>query len=134
MMSDHFTSSYYNPARYIPASLSEIYDLLGSMLLWAPTFTDESGRFPERTIDTRFHQLTEGFGKVRKKVGEEHYAQLMNLAAQAKALFAADPDDDNGKTDQGRALLYAIEKIIQASRSRRVKAKLKDDEGEVSGD
>lgn len=133
-MSDHFTSSYHNPDPYIPATFSEIYDLLGSMLLWAPTFIDESGWFPERTIETRFHQLTEGFGKVRKKVEEDHYAQLMNLAAQAKALFAADPDDDNGKTDQGRALLFAIEKIIQASRSRRVKAKLKDDEGEVSGD
>lgn len=133
-MSDHFTSSYHNPDPYIPASLSEIYDLLGSMLLGAPTFVDESDWFPEQNVDTEFHALTEGFGKVRKKVGEEHYAQLMNLAAQAKALFAADPNDDNGKTDQGRALLYEIETLIQASRSRRVKAKWKDDEGEVSGD
>lgn len=134
MMSDHFTSSYYNPAPYIPASLSEIYDLLGAMMLEAPIFIDESGSFPERTIDTRFHQLTEGFGKVRKKVGDERYARLMDLAAKAKTLFAADPDDDNGKSDQGRAILYEIETLIQASRSRRVKAKLKDDEGEVSGD
>lgn len=103
------------------------------MLLWAPTF-DKGGDYPEYSVESEFHALTEGFGKVRKKVGEERYAQLMDLAAQAKALFAADPDDDNGKTDQGRALLYAIEEIIQASRSHRVATKLKDDEGEVTGD
>ncbi|MES2157375.1 MAG: hypothetical protein V4512_06195 [Pseudomonadota bacterium] len=133
-MTEYFTSSYHNATPYIPASLSEIYDLLGAMILEAPIFIDESGVFPMRTIDTRFHQLVESFGKVRKKVGEERYAQLMDLAAQAKALFAADPDGDNGKSDQGRALLFAIEEIIQASRSRRVATKLKDDEGEVTGD
>ena len=100
-MSDPFISSYHNTDPYIPASLSEIYDLLGSMLLGAPTFIDKSGVFPERNIDSEFHALTEGAQKVRKKLGEEDYAQLINLAGQAKALFADDPNDDNGKTDQG---------------------------------
>ena len=71
---------------------------------------------------------------MRKKLGEERYGQLIALAAQAKTLFADDPDDDNGKTDQGPALLFEIEELIQAARSRRVAAKLKDDEGDVSGD
>ena len=133
-MSDPFISSYHNPDPYIPASLSEIYDLLGSMLLGAPTFIDKSGVFPERNIDSEFHALTEGAQKVRKKLGEEDYAQLINLAGQAKALFADDPNDDNGKTDQGRSLLYEIEKLIQAARSHRVAVKLKHDEGEVTGD
>lgn len=132
-MSGHFTSSYHNSDPYIPASLSEIYDLLGSMFLGAPTFIDESGVFPERNIDSEFHALTEGAQKVRKKLGEEGYAQLIDLAEQAKALFADDPNDANGKTDQGRSLLYEIEKLIQAARLRRAAAK-KDDEGEVTGD
>jgi hypothetical protein len=127
-------SSYYNPEPYIPASLSEIYDLLGSMVGGAPTFIDDTGTFLDRDINTRFHQLTEGFGKVRDKVGEERYGRLIDLAARAKALFADDPEDNNGKTDQGIALLYEIEDIIQAARKRRVAAKEKDEDGDVSGD
>ena len=125
---------FYNPEPYIPASLSEIYDLLGAMFLEGPTFLDGTGRFPDRNIDTRFFQLTEGFGKVRRKLGEERYAALIELAAQAKALFADDPEGDNGKTDEGRRLLYEIEAIVRSVRSRRVAAKLKDEDGEVSGD
>jgi len=133
-MSGHSTSSYHNPDPYIPASLGEIYDLLGSMFLGAPTFIDKSGVFPDRDIESEFHALTEGAQKVRKKLGEEGYAQMIDLAGQAKALFADDPNDDNGKTDQGRSLLYEIEKLIQAARLRRVVAKPRDDEGEVTGD
>ncbi len=133
-MIEYDPHSYYNPNPYIPASLSEIYDLLGSMILWAPTFNDGSGRFPDRNIDSEFHALTEGFGKVRKKLGEERYGHLIDLAAKAKALFADDPADDNGKTDLGRAVLFEIEGVIQSTRKRRVKAKLKDEEGDISGD
>jgi hypothetical protein len=104
------------------------------MMLDAPTFIDQLGDFPEQTIDSEFHILVASFGKVRKKLGEEWYAALVDLAARAKALFAADPDDDNGKANDGRVLLYEIEAIIQAARKRRVAAKLKDDEGEVTGD
>jgi hypothetical protein len=46
----------------------------------------------------------------------------------------ADPNVDNGKTDQGRELLFEIEDIVQAARRKRVKSKLLDDDGEVSGD
>ena len=119
---------------YIPASLSEIYDLLGSMFLGAPTFIDETGCFPERNIDTRFHMLVEGFNAVRKKLGEARYARLVDLAARAKELFAADPEDDNGKSNEGRKLLLAIEDLINEVRRKRVRAKLTDDEGEITGD
>ncbi len=127
-------SSYVNPKPYIPASLSEIYDMLASLMGGAPTFVDRSGTFPDRDIHSSFYQLTEGFGKVRAKIGEEHYVALIDLAARAKALFADDPEDKNGKTDEGIKLLYEIEDIIQAARSRRAKARLPDDNGEVSGD
>lgn len=125
---------YFNPKPYIPASLSEIYDTLGSMILGAPTFIDETLVFPNRNINSEFNKLTEGFGLVRKKLGEERYAHLIDLAARAKALFAADQQDTNGKTDQGRALLLEIEGVIQDARRKRVKAKLPDADGEITGD
>lgn len=125
---------YLNPKPYIPASLSEINDLLGSMILRAPTFKDHTLVFPDRNIDSQFHKLTEGFGLARKKLGEERYAALIDLAARAKALFADDQDDTNGKTDRGRALLFEIEDVLRDARRSRVKAKLPDDDGEVTGD
>ncbi|BCA59917.1 hypothetical protein [Sphingomonas sp. HMP6] len=128
------SNSYFNAKPYIPASLSEIYDTLGSMILGAPTFVDRWGDFPNRNIDSEFNKLTQGFALVRKKLGEERYAKLIDLAARAKALFAADQDDTNGKTDEGRALLFEIEDEIQAARRGRVKAKLPDEDGEITGD
>jgi hypothetical protein len=125
---------YYNPNSYIPASLSEINDLLGSMILWAPTFIDETGVFPDRNIDTRFYQLNEGFGRLRHKLSEERYVLLLDLAARAKALFAADQDDANGKADEGRKLLFEMEDVLNEVRRRRVRDRLPDDEGEITGD
>ncbi|WP_375398403.1 hypothetical protein [uncultured Sphingomonas sp.] len=55
------------------------------------------------------------------------------MAARAKALFAADQDDTNGKTDEGHALLLEIEGVLRDARRSRVKAKLPDDDGEISG-
>lgn len=125
---------YFNPKPYIPASLSEINDQLGSMILFAPTFLDRTLVFPDRNIDSEFDTLVKGFDIVRKKLGEERYAALIDLATRAKALFAADQDDTNGKTDQGRALLFEIEDVLRDARRSRVKAKLPDDEGEITGD
>ena len=125
---------YFNAKPYVPTSLSEIYDMLGSMLLFAPTFIDPTGTFSERNVENEFATLVEAFGLVRKKLGEERYAKLVDLAASAKTLFAEDQDDTNGKTDQGRALLYEIEDIITEVSRRRVKARQLDDEGEITGD
>jgi hypothetical protein len=128
------SNPFFDPKPYVPASLSEVSDLLGSMVLDAPTFIDRLGVFPDRNIDSEFSTLTEGFGIVRKKLGEDRYGQLMDLAGRAKALFAADQDDDNGKTDDGRALLFEMEDVLRDVRNRRVQAKHPDDEGEVTGD
>lgn len=127
-------SSYISAKPYVPSSLSEIYDLLGSMILGAPTFASGTSYLPGININTEFAALTEGFTVVRKKLGEERYAALLDLAARAKLLFAEDQDDTNGKTDQGRALLFEIEDLLNDVRRRRVEAKLPDEEGEVNGD
>lgn len=128
------TRQYGKINLYIPGTFSEIYDLLGSMMLGAPKFTDETGVFWYRDIDSTFYQLTESFGIVRRKLGEERYAALISLAARAKALFVADPDDTNGKTDEGYKLLYEIEDLIQEARRKRVEGKQSDEEGRVTGD
>jgi hypothetical protein len=128
------SNSYFNPKPYIPATLSEINDQLGSMILWAPTFRDRTLTFPDRNIDSEFDKLFGGFGLVRKKLGEERYATLFDLAARAKALFAADQDITNGKTFEGRELLQDMQDILRDVRGRRIKAKLPDEDREISGD
>lgn len=133
-MSDPNAIPHRNHARYVPNSLSEIYDYLAGTLGDAPKFVDSTGFFPDRSIDTEFDVLIAAFNNVRGKLGEERYAKLIDLAARTKALFLADPNDDNGKTLEGCKLIWEIEDIIQDARKRRVKAKLKDDEGEVTGD
>jgi hypothetical protein len=119
---------------YVPKTLSEIWDKLGSMWLSNPTFVDIAGQFPFRNIDTEFYALTESFGVVRKKLGEERYVKLIDLAARAKASFAADPDDKTGESAEGRRLLSEIENVIQEVRARRVAKKEPDDEGRITGD
>lgn len=128
------SSSYFNPKPYIPASLSEINDQLGSMVLSAPTFKDRANQFPDWDINTEFDKLIKGFDSVRKKLGEERYARLIDLASGAKELFAADQDDNNGKTDQGRALLFEMEDALSDVRRSRVKAQQPDRDGEITGD
>ena len=126
---------FFRPGKpYVPASLSEINDMLGAMILTAPTFTDKSGVFPKRNIDSIFQQFTDGLALVRKKLGEDRYARLSDLAARAKALFAADQDDTNGKARDGWTLLFEIEDVLRDARRRRVKERLPDDEGKVTGD
>lgn len=129
-----FPDQYYNSEPYIPASLSEIEDYLTGMLGEAPTFVSRSGHFPDQTIDTEFFAVTEGFSRVRKKLGEERYAKAIELAARAKALFADDPEESNGKTMQGIKLLHEIDDILHSVRKRRIAEKLPDEDGEVTGD
>lgn len=126
--------SFYNPNPYIPASLSEINDFFYHMIGAAPTFVDKSGAFPEDDIDRTYLQLTEAFGLVRKKLGEERYAALMDLAARSKALFADDPEETNGKTMEGIKLIWEMMDVVRSVRQRRVDDKLPDEDGEVTGD
>ena len=98
MMSASYANPYYNPEPYVPETLSEINDFLAGLIGGAPTFVDDTGFFPNRNIDTQFAVLIAAFGKVRGKLGEERYAKLIDLSARTKALFLADPNDDNGWT------------------------------------
>jgi hypothetical protein len=107
----------YQP--YIPQTPGEIWDLLGAMVLDAPEFIDSSGYFPGQNIDTEFYALTEGFGVIRKKLGEERYAKLMALAEKTKAHFAQTLGDDLDGIRAGCALLFEMEAVINELRRRK---------------
>jgi hypothetical protein len=128
-----FRSTITDPERrHIPKTLSELEDFLASLFGGAPTFVDDY--FDFQNIDTEFRVYNQSLELVRSKLGEERYARLVSLGAEAKALFAADPEDTNGKTEQGFKRLMEIDDILHQVRSERVKAKLKDEEGKVTGD
>lgn len=97
----------YEP--YIPQTIGELHDLLGSMMLGAPTFIDKTGFFASQNIDTEFAALTQGLAAVRPKLGEDRYLRMVAIAGQMRALFEADPEKTNGGTKAGRALIYVME-------------------------
>jgi hypothetical protein len=107
----------YTP--YVPQTPGEVWDMLGSMILGAPRFLDRTGYFPHRNIDTEFEGLTAGFDVIRKKLGEERYAKLMALAAQAKLLFIDAVEEAPEKERAGRDLLFAMEDILNEIRRRK---------------
>jgi hypothetical protein len=133
-MTGRIVSSYHNPEPYVPESLSELNDYVFPMIGNAPLFKDESGYLPDRSIETEFYGLVEGFGKVRDKLGEQQYAAAIDIAARMKALFLEAADEDDPRTMEGIVLIHELMDIIDAARARRVKAKLTDEEGRVTGD
>ncbi|TXJ10933.1 MAG: hypothetical protein E6Q28_13405 [Afipia sp.] len=89
------------------------------MMLWAPTFKDTSGWFPEKNIETTFFALNEGLKNVEKKIGAEQFQALMELSNRMRAYFEADPDDQTDDTIKGRECILEMEKILRASNSHR---------------
>ena len=55
---------------YVPETLSELLDKLGSMILSSPTFLDQTGYFPEKNIDTEFKALDDGMNANRHRLGK----------------------------------------------------------------
>ena len=103
----------YNPSKpYIPQSIGEIMDHLGFMMLKSPTFSDDSGYFPGRNIDTVFISLNEGLKVVAKKLGEDRYAALASLSEQMRAHFEADPEDKTDDAIKGRDLIHEMEELL----------------------
>jgi hypothetical protein len=100
----------YKP--YVPQAVGELLDLLGYMMLAAPTFKDKTGYFPGKNIGTAFFSLNEGLLVVRKELGDEHYAALRAVSDKMRALFESDPDDKTGDTQAGRMLIHEMEDIL----------------------
>ena len=103
----------YRP--YIPQTIGELMDQIGSMMLGAPTFKDKTGYFPQMNIDTEFFALNEGLRAVRKKLGEERYATLRARSDRMRALFEADPEDTTCDTQAGREIIHEMEDILRST-------------------
>jgi hypothetical protein len=100
----------YDP--YIPETIGELIDQLGSMMLSSPTFVDRLGDFP-RTIDSEFFVLKKGLMAVRKKIGEERYAQCVEMADRMRAHFEADPHDKTDDSLAGRQLIVDMQALLR---------------------
>lgn len=107
----------YRP--YIPQSISELSDLMASMMLGAPAFKDRTGYFPQKNIDTEFYALNEGLLVLRKRLGDERYTTLKALSDQMRALFESDPDNTNGAAKAGFKLIREMEDILRSAAKRR---------------
>jgi hypothetical protein len=103
----------YSP--YIPQGRSEIIDQLGSMMLSKPTFVDDSGYFPGKSIETVFYALNEGLRLIRSKLGAETYLTLVEMSARMRAHFEADPEDTTDDALAARQLIHDMEDILIAS-------------------
>lgn len=114
--------------------LSEVVDYIYSMLLEPPRFDMMPGWQGISVTDGVFDCLVRGLDNVRDKLGDARHAELVALAGQAKDLFNADLDDENGKATQARWLLQDMIAKIEAVQNERIAANLSDVDGQVTGD
>jgi hypothetical protein len=100
----------------VPQNIPELLDLLISMLLSAPKFTDKTGWLPFLNLDYVFQQLNEGLKHNRPTLGEERYHELLRRSDRIRVLFEADPEDKTGETRKGRDIIYEMEDIVKQVR------------------
>jgi hypothetical protein len=102
-----------NPNPYIPKGISEIKDQLSFMLLYSPTFADKTGYFPDRNVDSVFHQLNEGLRLIRGRLGDELFAKLREMSDRMRAHFEADAEKKTDDTLKGRELILEMEQLLK---------------------
>jgi hypothetical protein len=71
---------------YVPSRIGEIQDFLGYMVLTCPDFFE-----PEENMDCEraFAVLLEGLDLVRKGIGEVRFGRLVEMANEARDLYAS---------------------------------------------
>ena len=100
-------------------TIGELIDFLAGMLRDSPTFVDRWGHFPRQTIDTQFTALKDSFAVLRRQLGEERHAQLIDMADRMRAHFEADPEDKTEDGAAGRKLLFEMEDVLRSVRRRK---------------
>jgi hypothetical protein len=101
---------------YVPQDKSEVLDQLAMMFLYAPTFEDDTGYFPDRNIASVFAELDAGLDLIRPSLGEVSYEKLTKMSAEIRGLFESDPRDENGGTSVGRKLILEMEELLGMKR------------------
>jgi hypothetical protein len=105
------------PARmHVPQNIPELFELLSSMLLSAPKFTDKTGYLPFLNLEYVFRELCEGLNYNRPKLGKERYHELMQMSDRMRALFEADQEDKTGETWEGRRIILEMVDILKQAR------------------
>ncbi|HEU0309631.1 MAG TPA: hypothetical protein VFR36_00230 [Sphingomicrobium sp.] len=99
---------------YIPQTIDELWDQLGSMMLGSPKFQDKSGYFPGMSIQSEFFALNEGLKNLRDQLGEDRYQALLALSDRMRAHFEADPEDKTEDAIKGRELILQMEDILRS--------------------
>jgi len=82
------------------------------MMLDSPTFEDATGFFAGRNLETTFEALNAGLERIRSKVGETRYGQLVELSRRMRRHFEADPEDKTEDSIEGRRLIGEMERIL----------------------
>ncbi len=104
------------PVLNVPENISELIDVLGAMLLGAPTFADRTGYLPFYNLDYSFRELNEGLAFNKTKLGEEQYQKLTQMSDQMRALFEADPENKTGDTTRGCHMIQDMLEIVEQAR------------------
>jgi hypothetical protein len=101
---------------HVPQNIPDLLDLLTSMLLSAPNFSDKTGHLPFLNLDYVFQELHAGLAQNRQVLGEERYQQLMQMSERMRALFEADPEDKTGETSKGCKIIHEMEDLLRQVR------------------
>jgi hypothetical protein len=99
-------------APHTPQDVEEIIDLLGMMMLYSPTFIDQSGFFSGRNVETVFHALNEGLRLVDRDSNEVVYRELRAMSDRMRTHFEADPENKTDDTLKGRALIREMTDLL----------------------
>ena len=99
----------------VPQNISDLSDVLATMISGAPKFLDRTGYFPFRNLDYKFRELNLGLEFNRRNLGEERYQTLLRMSDEIRALFEADPDDKNGNTLKGCKIIHEMEDILRSA-------------------
>jgi hypothetical protein len=86
-------------------------DHLTYIMFSGPAFVDPD--FVGRDLPTAFYELNEALRLIRDKLGEERYAQLIDLSNRVRAHYEADPENKADDTIKGRELIVVMEDILK---------------------
>lgn len=95
------------PYRYVPASIPEVRDQIGAMVIAIPDLADN---ISNDGVPGAFRDLQDGLDLVRKRLGEPLYLQLSEMARASHAHFVA------GERKQGRILLQHMDEAMKRRR------------------
>ena len=98
---------------YIPRTVGELSDQLGSMMLSCPKFEDDSGFFPGQGIGTEFEALGGGLKNLRPVIGDDRFFRLTEMSQRMRTHFEADPEDKTDDTLAGRDIIEQMEEILK---------------------